>query len=157
QVTPDFCHPCTIPTPKMLHSAPMIEQPAGAPPTSERPLREVVLLFLRLGLTAFGGPAAHIAMFRDEVVTRRRWLSDEEFLDLMAATNIIPGPNSTEMTMHLGYVRAGWPGLILGGASFIFPPFLIVLGLSALYGIYGETPAAQWLLYGVQPVVIAII
>lgn len=120
-------------------------------------LREVALLFFRLGLTAFGGPAAHIAMFRDEVVTRRKWLSDAEFLDLLAATNLIPGPNSTEMTMHLGHVRAGWPGLIAGGAAFITPAFLIVLGVSVLYGRYGQTPTAQGLLYGIQPVVIAII
>lgn len=116
-----------------------------------------MLLFLRLGLTAFGGPAAHIAMYRDEVVTRRGWLTDAEFLDMLAATNLIPGPNSTEMTMHLGHLRAGWRGLIAGGAAFITPAFLIVLALSAVYARYGTTPAAQWLLYGIQPVVIAVI
>ena len=115
------------------------------------------MLFLRLGLTAFGGPAAHIAMFRDEVVTRRGWVTDQEFLDMLAATNLIPGPNSTEMTMHLGYVRAGWRGLVGGGAAFITPAFLIVLALAALYVRYGATPAAGALLYGIEPVIIAVI
>lgn len=126
------------------------DRPPGA-------LGEVARLFLRMGLTAFGGPAAHIAMFRDEVVTRRRWLSDAEFLDLLAATNLIPGPNSTEMAIHLGYLRAGWAGLVVGGAAFIAPAFLIVLALAAVYARYGATPTAQSLLYGIQPVVIAII
>lgn len=120
-------------------------------------MREVTLLFLRLGFTAFGGPAAHIAMFRDEVVARRKWLSDQEFLDLLAATNLIPGPNSTEMAIHLGYVRAGWRGLIAGGASFILPAFLIVLGIAVLYVEFGTTPAAEALLYGIEPVIIAVI
>lgn len=117
----------------------------------------VFTLFLRMGLTAFGGPAAHIAMFRDEVVSRRKWLSDSEFLDLLAATNLIPGPNSTEMAIHLGYLRAGWRGLLAGGVAFIMPAFVIVLAIAALYARYGTTPQAQWLLYGIQPVVIAII
>lgn len=118
---------------------------------------EVAGLFLRLGLTAFGGPAAHIAMFRDEVVVRRKWVTDREFLDLLAATNLIPGPNSTEMAIHLGYLRAGWKGLIAGGTAFILPAFLIVLGLAALYVRFETYPAAQWLLYGIEPVVIAVI
>ena len=118
---------------------------------------EVAVLFLRLGLTAFGGPAAHVAMFRDEVVTRRGWVSDAEFLDLLAATNLIPGPNSTEMAIHLGYRRAGWSGLVAGGTAFILPAFLIVLGIAALYARYGTTPTAEALLYGIQPVVIAIV
>jgi chromate transporter len=120
-------------------------------------LREVVLLFLRLGLTAFGGPAAHIAMFRDEVVTRRQWVTDAEFLDIMAAANLIPGPNSTETAIHLGYRRAGWPGLVAAGVCFIFPAFAIVLAIAMLYTRYGTTPAAESLLYGIEPVVIAII
>ena len=128
--------------------------PIAHPPGA---LREVILLFLRLGLTAFGGPAAHIAMFRDEVVTRRKWVTDAEFLDLLAATNLIPGPNSTEMTMHLGYIRAGWRGLIAGGTAFILPAFLIVLGVSMLYVRYGTTPTAEALLYGIEPVIIAVI
>lgn len=120
-------------------------------------LAEVTALFLRLGFTAFGGPAAHIAIMHDEVVVRRKWLTDEEFLDLLGATNLIPGPNSTEMAIHIGYVRAGWQGLILGGVCFIAPAMLIVLGLAWLYVRFGTTPQAGWLLYGVKPVVIAII
>ena len=120
-------------------------------------LREVAALFLRLGFFAFGGPAAHIAMMRDEVVSRRKWMTDQEFLDLLGIANLIPGPNSTEMTMHLGLERAGWRGLIAGGTLFIFPAFLIVLVLAVLYDEYGTTPSAEWILYGIKPVVIAII
>jgi chromate transporter len=121
------------------------------------PLAEVAALFLRLGFTAFGGPAAHIAIMHDEVVTRRKWLTDEQFLDLLGATNLIPGPNSTEMAIHIGYVRAGWRGLILAGVCFIAPAALIVLALAWLYVHFGTTPQAGWLLYGIKPVVIAII
>ena len=121
------------------------------------PLAEVAALFLKLGFTAFGGPAAHIAIMHDEVVKRRKWLTDEEFLDLLGATNLIPGPNSTEMAIHIGYVRAGWRGLILAGICFIAPAMLIVLTLAWLYVRFGTTPQAGWLLYGIKPVVIAII
>ena len=120
-------------------------------------LREVIALFLRLGFTAFGGPAAHIAILRDEVVRRRRWLDDQAFLDLLGATNLIPGPNSTEMTIHLGYLRAGWPGLIAGGVCFVLPATLIVMGLAWAYTRYGSTPAAASLMYGIKPVVIGLI
>jgi chromate transporter len=120
-------------------------------------LREVIALFLRLGFTAFGGPAAHIAILRDEVVRRRRWLDDQAFLDLLGATNLIPGPNSTEMTIHLGYLRAGWPGLIAGGVCFVLPATLIVMGLAWAYARYGSTPAAASLMYGIKPVVIGLI
>ena len=120
-------------------------------------LAEVAALFLKLGFTAFGGPAAHIALMHDEVVKRRKWLTDEEFLDLLGATNLIPGPNSTEMAIHVGYVRAGWQGLILSGLCFIVPAMLIVLALAWLYVRFGTTPQAEWLLYGVKPVVIAVI
>jgi chromate transporter len=125
-------------------------------PTAGR-LREVIALFLRLGFTAFGGPAAHIAILRDEVVRRRRWLDDQAFLDLLGATNLIPGPNSTEMTIHLGYLRAGWPGLIAGGVCFVLPATLIVMGLAWAYTRYGSTPAAASLMYGIKPVVIGLI
>ena len=118
---------------------------------------EVVRVFLRLGLIAFGGPAAHVALFRDEIVRRRRGVTDERFLDLLGATNLIPGPNSTEMAIHLGYVRAGWPGLIAGGVGFIAPAMLIVLGLAWAYVRFGSAPQAGWLLYGAKPVVIVII
>jgi chromate transporter len=110
-----------------------------------------------MGFTAYGGPAAHISMFHDEVVKRRKWLTDQEFLDLLGATNLIPGPNSTEMAIHIGYLRAGWPGLILGGACFILPAMLIVIALAAVYVRYGSTPQVEWILYGIKPVVIAII
>src|SRR5881628_3029293 len=90
------------------------------------PLGSLAWLFLRLGTTAFGGPAAHVAMMEDEVVRRRKWLSREKFLDLLGAANLIPGPNSTELAIHLGYERAGWPGLIVAGTSFIVPAMLIV-------------------------------
>ncbi len=118
---------------------------------------EVAALFLRLGLTAFGGPAAHIAMFRDEVVTRRQWVTDAEFLDMMAAANLIPGPNSTETAIHLGFRRAGWPGLVAAGVCFILPAFAIVLVIAMLYARYGTTPAAESLLYGIEPVVVAVV
>lgn len=118
---------------------------------------QVTGLFLRLGVTAFGGPAAHIAMMHDEVVKRRKWLDDQEFLDLVGATNLIPGPNSTEMAIHLGFLRAGWLGLIVGGVCFIVPAMLIVLALAWVYVRFGATPQAEWLLYGIKPVVIAII
>ncbi|HEY4690236.1 MAG TPA: chromate transporter [Anaerolineae bacterium] len=121
------------------------------------PLAEVARLFLKLGLTAFGGPAAHVAMMRDEVVTRRKWIDDQHFLDLLGATNLIPGPNSTEMAIHIGFVRAGWPGLIAGGACFILPAMLIVMALAWAYAQFGRTAQAGWLLYGVKPVIIAII
>jgi chromate transporter len=120
-------------------------------------LTEIAGLFLRLGITAFGGPAAHIAMMHDETVNRRKWLTDQEFLDLVGATNLIPGPNSTEMAIHVGFLRAGWPGLIVGGACFIVPAVLIVMTLAWVYIRYGATPQAEWLLYGIKPVVIAII
>jgi chromate transporter len=96
-------------------------------------------------------------MFREQFVRRRRWLSDEAFLDLLAATNLIPGPNSTEMAAHIGLSRAGWPGLIASALGFTLPASLIVLGLSWLYVRYGSTPQAVWLLYGIKPVMIAII
>lgn len=118
---------------------------------------DVALLFLKLGFTAFGGPAAHIAMYRDEVVARRKWLSDQEFLDLLGVTNLIPGPNSTEMAIHIGLRRAGWAGFLLAGLCFILPASGIVLALAWFYMRYGSAPQAGWLLAGVQPVVIAII
>ncbi len=129
----------------------------GSSVTLRSRLWEVAALFLKLGLTAFGGPAAHIALMRDEVVTRRRWLDDQRFLDLLGATNLIPGPNSTEMAIHIGYVRAGWAGLIAGGVCFITPAMLIVMALAWAYVRFGSTPEAGWLLYGIKPVIIAVI
>ncbi len=120
-------------------------------------LTEVARLFLRLGFTAFGGPAAHIAMMREEVVRRRGWISDERFVDLLGITNLIPGPSSTEMAIYLGYLRAGWPGLLIGGICFIGPAMLIVLALAWAYVSYGSLPQVGWLFYGIKPVVVAII
>jgi chromate transporter len=120
-------------------------------------LREVGSVFLRLGVVAFGGPAAHIAMMREELVRRRRWVSDAQFIDLLGITNLIPGPNSTEMAIHLGYLRAGPWGLVLGGVCFIGPAMLIVMALAWAYVRWGALPVATALLYGVKPVIIAIV
>lgn len=129
---------------------------AGAHPQPDA-LAEVAQVALKLGFTAFGGPAAHIAMLREEVVTRRRWLSDEYFLDLVGATNLIPGPNSTEMVIHVGYLRAGWRGLIVAGLLFILPAAAMVLALAWAYVEYGSTPTGESLLYGIKPVIIAVV
>jgi chromate transporter len=120
-------------------------------------LGDLALLFLKLGTIGFGGPAAHIAMMEDEVVRRRRWLSREEFLDLLGATNLIPGPNSTEMAIHIGHRKAGWIGLLIAGSCFILPAALIVTGFAWAYVRYGTVPQAGALLYGVKPVIIAIV
>lgn len=120
-------------------------------------LRELALLFLKLGTIAFGGPAAHIAMMEDEVVRRRGWMTDKEFLDLLGATNLIPGPNSTEMAIHIGHRRAGWMGLLVAGASFILPAALIVTAFAWAYVRYGSLPQVGGILYGVKPVIIAIV
>ncbi len=129
---------------------------AGRPGTAGR-LLELAGLFLRLGTTAFGGPAAHVAMMEDEVVRRRGWLAREEFLDLLGAVNLIPGPNSTELAIHVGHRRAGWPGLLVAGLCFILPATVIVWALSWAYVRYGALPESESLLYGVKPVVIAIV
>jgi chromate transporter len=123
----------------------------------ETSLRELAQLFLKLGTVAFGGPAAHIAMMQDEVVDRRAWFSRQRFLDLVGATNLIPGPNSTELAIHIGYERAGWAGLLVAGSSFIMPAMFIVMGFAWAYVEFGSTPTGEALLYGVQPVVIAIV
>ncbi|MGA2420059.1 MAG: chromate efflux transporter [Candidatus Acidiferrum sp.] len=120
-------------------------------------LRELALFFLRLGTTAFGGPAAHIAIMEDELVRRRQWLSGEKFLDLLGASNLIPGPSSSELAIHIGYLRAGWKGLLVAGICFIFPAALIVGILAWAYVRYGSLPVTSALLYGVKPVVIAVI
>lgn len=118
---------------------------------------EVFLVFLKIGFTAFGGPVAHISIMQDEFVRRRKWLSDQKFLDLMGATNLIPGPNSTEMSIHIGFMRAGWAGLVVGGLGFLLPSTVIVLFFSWVYKNYGTTPQLNWVLYGVKPVILAII
>ena len=120
-------------------------------------LSELAWLFLKLGTIAFGGPAAHIAMMEEEVVRRRKWLEHEKFLDLLGATNLIPGPNSTELAIHIGYNRAGWPGLIVAGVCFILPAALIVTALAWGYVTYGKLPEVGSLFYGIKPIIIAII
>jgi chromate transporter len=120
-------------------------------------LLELAILFLKLGTIGFGGPAAHIAMMEDEVVRRRRWLERERFLDLVGAVNLIPGPNSTELAIHIGHLRGGWAGLAVAGVCFILPAFLIVLGCAWAYVRFGALPAAEAVLYGVKPVVIAVV
>jgi chromate transporter len=125
--------------------------------SAQQRLLEVAVLFLRLGLTAFGGPAAHIAMMRDEVVGRRKWVTEQQFLDLLGASNMIPGPSSTELAIYLGYVRAGWRGLVLAGTLFILPAMMIVLGLAWAYVRYGSSLEATALLYGIKPVIIVVI
>jgi len=120
-------------------------------------LKEVARFFLKLGFTAFGGPAVHIAMMRQETVVKRKWMSEQHFLDLLGATNLIPGPNSTEMAIHIGQERAGWRGLLIGGFCFIMPAVLITLGFAWLYKDYGHLPQVQPFIYGVKPAIIAII
>ena len=140
--------------------------PAGstAPPDGDRAtgfhpgrLAEVALLFLRLGLTAFGGPAAHVALIEEECVRRRRWLSRERFLDILGAANLIPGPTSTELVMHCGLQRAGWSGLLVAGVCFITPAALMVGGLAALYVRAGELPGFDGVLRAVKPVVVVVV
>lgn len=124
---------------------------------SWKSLLDVAGLFLKLGTISFGGPAAHVALMEQEIVRKRGWLDCDHFLDLLAATNLIPGPNATEMAIHIGYVRAGWPGLIAAGSAFILPAFLISLALSWIYVRFGALPEGQALFYGINPVVMAII
>ncbi len=126
-------------------------------PKSKTPLWELALVFGKLGAIAFGGPAAHIAQIELEVVQNRRWLSREKLLDLLSISNLIPGPNSTELAIHVGLEQAGWQGVIVAGACFILPAMLLVWGLAIVYVEYQTLPAVGWLLYGIKPVIIAII
>jgi chromate transporter len=120
-------------------------------------VKDIAVYFLKLGFIAFGGPAAHIAMMEEETVRRRHWLSREKFLDLLGAANMIPGPSSTELAIYIGYVQAGWVGLVLAGTCFILPASIIVTALAWVYVQYGSLPQVASILYGVKPVVIAII
>lgn len=131
------------------------DSPAGV--ATGRTLGELARLFLRLGTTAFGGPAAHVAMMEDEVVRRRGWLSREEFLDLVGASQLIPGPNSTELAIHIGYRRAGVPGLLVAGVCFILPAMALVWLVAWAYVTYGTLPQVGGLLAGVKPVVLAVV
>jgi len=135
----------------------MSEAPAAA--VSQKPvsLAEIALLFLKLGTTAFGGPTAHIAMMEDEFVRRRKWLSHQEFLDRLGASNLIPGPSSTEMAIHIGFSKRGWPGLIVAGGCFIVPTAILVSLIAAAYVRYGSLPQVGRILYAIKPVVIAVV
>jgi chromate transporter len=124
---------------------------------NNKTLAELARLFLKLGVIGFGGPAVHIAMMQEEVVKKKGWMSQEHFLDLVGATNLIPGPNSTEMTMHIGYERAGWRGLIVAGCSFIFPAVIITAIFAWLYQKYGQLPQVQPFIYGIKPAIIAVV
>jgi chromate transporter len=117
----------------------------------------LALLFLRLGTTAFGGPAAHVALMEEEVVRRRGWLTQQQFLDLLSAANLIPGPNSTELAIHIGYERRGWAGLLVAGTCFILPAMLIVMVFAWAYVRFGTLPALAGVLYGVKPVIVAVV
>lgn len=125
--------------------------------TNKNDLKEVARLFFKLGLTAFGGPAAHIAMMRQEVVIKKKWLTEQHFLDLIGATNLIPGPNSTEMAIHIGQERGGWKGLLIAGFCFIMPAVVITGVLAWLYKLYGQLPQVQPFVYGIKPAIIAVI
>jgi len=124
---------------------------------SNADLKDIAKLFLKLGIIGFGGPAAHIAMMQDEVVTKRKWLTEQHFLDLIGATNLIPGPNSTEMAIHIGHEKAGWKGLIVAGLCFILPAVFITGIFAWLYKQYGQLPELQPFIYGISPAIIAII
>lgn len=120
-------------------------------------LKDIAKLFLKLGVIGFGGPAAHIAMMQEEVVIKRKWLTEQHFLDLIGATNLIPGPNSTEMAIHIGHEKGGWKGLTVAGICFILPAVLITGIFAWLYKQYGELPEVQPFIYGIKPAIIAII
>lgn len=120
-------------------------------------LKEIAKVFTKLGIIGFGGPAAHIAMMREEVVVQRKWMDEQHFLDLLGATNLIPGPNSTEMAIHIGYDKAGWKGLIIAGLCFILPAVFLTGVLAYFYKNYGELPQVQPFIYGIKPAIIAII
>ncbi len=120
-------------------------------------LKELAHVFLKLGSIAFGGPVAHIAMMEEEIVRRRKWITREYFLDLVGATNLIPGPNSTEMAIHIGYIRAGWSGLAVAGISFILPAVLITAAFAWAYVKFGSLPKIIPFFYGIKPAVLAVI
>lgn len=124
---------------------------------SKNNLKEIAWLFLKLGITGFGGPAAHTAMMRSEIVVKRKWFSDQHFLDMVGATNLIPGPNSTELAIHIGHERGGWKGLIIAGLCFVLPAVLITGILAWFYRQYGRLPEIQPFIYGIKPAIIAII
>lgn len=123
----------------------------------KKQLPQLAKLFLKLGVIGFGGPAVHIALMEEEVVRKKAWMSHQHFLDLVGATNLIPGPNSTEMTMHIGYERAGWKGLIVAGCCFIIPAVIITAVFAWAYQLYGQLPQVQPFIYGIKPAIIAVV
>ncbi len=125
--------------------------------TTHKNLKAVARLFLKLGIIGFGGPAVHIAMMEEEVVRKKHWMSHQHFLDLVGATNLIPGPNSTEMAMHIGREKAGWKGLVVAGSCFIVPAVIITGAFAWAYQLYGHLPQVQPFLYGIKPAIIAVI
>ena len=135
----------------------MEERPEDSPGDGRDRLLEVARVFLKLGVIGFGGPAAHVSLMQEELVRRRKWVDRQEFLDLLGLVHLIPGPNSTEMALHLGGRRAGWPGLAVAGVGFILPAFLSVLALAWAYLHFGSRPEIDWILDGIKPVVLALI
>ncbi len=139
---------------------PSIELDLAQQPSTQEPkasLRSLAWVFAKLGATAFGGPAAHIALMNDEVAKRRNWLTQQKFLDILGINNLIPGPNSTEMAIHIGLEQRGWQGLLVAGLSFILPATFMVWGLAIIYSHYQTRVEIGWLMYGIKPVIIAII
>src|SRR5215471_12293014 len=128
-----------------------------AAPTARASLRELAVFFLRLGVTAFGGPAAHISMMEEIAVRERRRLTREKFLDLLGAANLLPGPSSTELAIYIGYERGRFAGLLLAGTCFILPAALLTLGIAWLYVRMGSLPQAAGILYGIKPIIIVVI
>jgi chromate transporter len=135
----------------------MVNRQADTTKVKDTPLSEIAKLFLKLGIIGFGGPAVHIAMMQEEVVKKRRWITEEHFLDLVGATNLIPGPNSTEMTMHIGHERAGNKGLVVAGLCFIIPAVIITAIFAWAYQVYGQLPQVQPFIYGIKPAIIAVV
>jgi chromate transporter len=143
--------------PEMLSAPASIRFADLPPPEKQQRLQELATVFLKLGTIAFGGPAAHIAMMNDEVVRRRQWMPEQQILDLLGVTSLIPGPNSTEMAILIGNERAGWRGLMTAGICFILPAMLMVWGLAILYVRSQSIPQVEWVLYGVKPIILAVI
>jgi chromate transporter len=142
---------------EVMDEASSLQTLDSSPEKRQVSLGQLAVFFVRLGTTAFGGPAAHIAMMEDELVRRRKWLSREKFLDLLGASNLIPGPSSSELAIHIGYLLCGWRGLLIAGFCFILPAALMVGALAWAYVLYGKLPAVSGVLYGIKPVVIAVI
>lgn len=157
----DRCTPLRLnssPRPNVMIDGPRMATQASADvSTAQVSLKDVTLAFLKLGTVAFGGPAAHVAMMEDEFVTRRQWLTREQFLDRLAAANLIPGPSSTEMAILIGYEMRGWSGLVVAGCSFILPAAILVVVIAAAYVRYSSLPQVNGILYALKPVVIAVV